>query len=226
MAFLATRFTPRHRNLGRRRRRVRAEAFAADLATVPFPVNNLEAEPVCAAHWHRILRRCIGGSANRLCSGGSTRNTLPARVPLLSVPPPCSLRGCRPSPPAAVAAVALVSASGVLGVGVSYLFRRGQEAWGSFCAGPRRPPGHARVGYLPWRGCGAAEHHHLLFRQHTGAGAASKQHRQQLPAASPKEKSYPVNRGAPVAAVVGPEVAGGSRGQRFRNVPEFARLIR
>src|ERR1035437_9349690 len=81
---------------------------------------------------HRRLR-------NRLCSGGSTRNTLPARVPLLSVPPRCSLRGYRPSPPAAVAAVVVVSASGVLGVGVSYLFRRGQEAWGSFCAGPRRP---------------------------------------------------------------------------------------
>ena len=74
--------------------------------------------------------------------------------------------------------------------------------------------GRARVGCLPWRGCGAAEHHHLLFRQHTGAGAASKQHRQQTPAASPKEKSYPVNRRAPVAAVVGPEVAGGSRGRR------------
>src|ERR1035437_6111856 len=44
------------------------------------------------------LARCIGGSVNRLCSGGSTRNTLPARVPLLSVPPRCSLRGCRPSP--------------------------------------------------------------------------------------------------------------------------------
>ena len=40
---------------------------------------------------------------------------------------------------AATAAVLLVSGAGVLGVGVSYLFRRGQEAWGSFCAGPRRP---------------------------------------------------------------------------------------
>ena len=49
--------------------------------------------------------------------------------------------------------------------------------------------GRARVGCLPWRGCGAAEHHHLLFRQHTGAGAASKQHRQQTPAASPTKKS-------------------------------------
>ena len=50
------------------------------------------------------LARCIGGSVNRLSSGGSTRNTLPARVPLLSVPPRCSLRGCRPPPPAALLA--------------------------------------------------------------------------------------------------------------------------
>src|ERR1017187_191458 len=54
MAFLATRFTPRHRNLGRRRRRVRAEAFAPDLATVPFLADNLEPEPVCVAYWRRI----------------------------------------------------------------------------------------------------------------------------------------------------------------------------
>ena len=39
-----------------------------------------------------------------------------------------------------------MSASGVLGVGVSYLFRRGQEAWGSFCAGPRRPSGPCAAG--------------------------------------------------------------------------------
>src|ERR1035437_6630281 len=45
-------------------------------------------------------------------------------------------------------------------------------------------------GWLPLGfSCGAAEHHHLLFRQHTGAGAASKQHRQQTPAASPTKKS-------------------------------------
>src|ERR1019366_9055257 len=54
MAFLATRFTPRHRNLGRRRRWVRAKAFAPDLATVPFLADNLEPEPVCVAYWRRI----------------------------------------------------------------------------------------------------------------------------------------------------------------------------
>src|ERR1039458_2075663 len=53
-AFLATRFTPRHRNLGRRRRGVRAKAFAPDLATVPFLADNLEPEPVCVAYWRRI----------------------------------------------------------------------------------------------------------------------------------------------------------------------------
>src|ERR1035437_5688121 len=78
------------------------------------------------------LGRCIGGSVNRLCSGGSTRNTLPARVPLLSVPPRCSLRGCRPSPPAAVAAVAVGAASAGLGVGGGpHFFRRCPEAGGS-----------------------------------------------------------------------------------------------
>ena len=54
MAFLATRFTPRHRNLGRRRRRVRAEEFAPDLATDPFLADNMEPEPVCVAYWRRI----------------------------------------------------------------------------------------------------------------------------------------------------------------------------
>src|ERR1017187_6549516 len=54
MAFLATRFPSRHRNLGRRRRGVRAKAFAPDLATVPFLADNLEPEPVCVAYWRRI----------------------------------------------------------------------------------------------------------------------------------------------------------------------------
>ena len=100
------------------------------------------------------MQRAKSGASrrHRLCSGGSTRNTLPARVPLLSVPPRCSLRGCRPSPPAAVAAVVPVPVPcATYRLPRSFaghfrrwrrglvFFRRCLEAGGSFCAGPRRP---------------------------------------------------------------------------------------
>jgi hypothetical protein len=70
-------------------------------------------------------------------------------------------------------------------------------------------------GWLPLGfSCGAAEHHHLLFSQHTGAGAAAQQHREQAPAASPRKKKHPGSPGRPVGGVAraAPGVAGGGRG--------------
>jgi hypothetical protein len=116
----------------------------------------------------------------------------------------CSLRGCRQSPPAAMAAVALVSASAVLGVGGGpHFFRRCPEAGGSFCAGPRRPSGPC-AGGCP--GCGLAVVVHQaavsprspLILQHTGgAGAAARQRRQQPSAASPERKTTQETRADP-----------------------------
>jgi hypothetical protein len=107
----------------------------------------------------------------------------------LGICPLALLQVCCPaSPLAAMAAVALVSASGVLGVGGGpHFFRRCQQ---ERCRASRLCAAGWCAGWLPLGfSCGAAEHHHLLFRQHTGAGAASKQHRQQTPAASPTKKS-------------------------------------
>src|ERR1039458_4545935 len=94
----------------------------------------------------------------------------------------CSVRGCRPSPLAAVVAVVVVAGSWWLVPCATYRlprsfagrFRRQRRGLLPVPARPgglgkflrRASPsflGRARVGCLPWRGRGAAEHHHLLF---------------------------------------------------------------
>src|ERR1019366_3659044 len=141
MAFLATRFTPSAQKSGAAKTLSSSQGVCGGLGGCLVsgrqPGSGARLCRPVAPH----LARCIGGSVNRLCSGGSTRNILPARVPLLSVPPPGSPRGCRPSPLATVVAVVLVSGSGVLGVGgvFSCFFPRCQEAGGTSCAGPRGP---------------------------------------------------------------------------------------
>src|ERR1035441_9236200 len=200
MAFLATRFTPRHRNLGRRRRRVRAKAFAPDLATVPFLADNLEPEPVCVAYWRRIW---VAASAAPQQTAPCVRRRLnteicPAKGPVavgagvlslvaVRLPRQPSWRGpdgwCR-APRTACRAVSsgAFAASG----GVSYFFRRCQQAGGSFCAGTRRPAPCA--GWLPaWPGCGPPPGRRFprsrSILQHTGVAASpsrSEEHTSEL----------------------------------------------
>src|ERR1019366_1016848 len=129
MAFLATRFTPSAQKSGAAKTLSSSQGVCGGLGGCLVsgrqPGSGARLCRPVAPH----LARCIGGSVNRLCSGGSTRKTLPARGPLLSVPPRCSLRGCPPPPPPALAAVVVVSASGVLGVGGGpHFFRRCREA--------------------------------------------------------------------------------------------------
>src|ERR1039458_9046820 len=107
------------------------------------------------------------------------------------------------------------------GGGLLLLPARGQQAGGSFCAGPRRPGPCA--GWLPpvawlWWSTG------LLFPAlplnspaHSSRGQP-RQHRQQAPAASPKKEKHLETPYRPVAAVARavPGVAVGSRGARCR----------
>ena len=123
-----------------------------------------------------------------LCVGG--RCGLPP-VPVLSPWLPSVASG---SPLGGV----LVSGSGVLGVGVSCLFPRCQEAGGSFCAGTRRPPGPCVGGCLPWRGfpcCGAPPGccfpRPRSILQHTGAGDSPSTTWQQALTASPQKEKLP-----------------------------------
>src|SRR5450756_2286625 len=172
MAFLATRFTPQHRKLGRRRRRVRAEVFAADLATVLFLADNLEPEPVCVTYWRRIWVAASAAPQQTVLRRLNTKHP-PGKGPFAVRAAPM-LSPWLPS-------VAPGSPGGG-GRGVGFRGARCRRrppllpalpgGPGKLPRGPRRPPGHARVGYLPWLGCGVAEHHHLLFLQHTGAGPA------------------------------------------------------
>src|ERR1039458_2439254 len=118
----------------------------------------------------------------------------------------CSLRDCRPSPPAALVTMVLVSASGMLGAsGVSYFFRRCQEAGGSFCAGPRRPSGPC-AGGCP-RGLAVAFQPCCCFKAlplnspALRAGASRQQHWQQPSAALLQKEKHPGSPGKPVAAV-------------------------
>src|ERR1017187_513813 len=99
------------------------------------------------------LGRCIGGSATdcNLCAPAAQHGNL-SRQGSGCCRCRCSLLGCRPSPrqpswrgpdgwcrAARTACRAGSSGAFAASGGVSCLFRRGQEAWGSFCAGPRRP---------------------------------------------------------------------------------------
>src|ERR1039458_7481753 len=101
-------------------------------------------------------------------------------------------------PPAAQVSSGAFAASG----GVSCLFRRGPGGQRSFCAEPRLLSCAVR-GWLPpvawlWRGCCAPPRccfpRTRSILRHTGAGAATRQHRQQAPAASPTKKSFPGKR--------------------------------
>ena len=102
--------------------------------------------------------------------------------------------------------------------GVSCLFLCCREVGGSFCAGPRRPSGPC-AGGCP-RGLAVVLHRVAVSR--APAKLCSTQEQEQppgntgnkLPQPPPKRKATLLNRRAPVAAVVGPEVAGGSRGRR------------
>src|ERR1035437_4796211 len=167
---------------------------------------------------HRRLR-------NRLCSGGSTRNTLPARVPLLSVPPRCSHRGCRPSPPAAVAAVVVVSSAVRRGPPAAQ-FRRALSppaAGSPTCSGAARRPGEvsapglavllgrarlaAPVAWL-WRSTGPPSPALPLNFSSTQEQDQPQQHRQRASRSLPQKRKHPGNPGRPVAAVAR---AGGRR---------------
>src|ERR1035437_5074021 len=119
------------------------------------------------------------------------------------------------SPAALLAAVVVVSASAVLGVGNGpHFFRRCQEGQGSFRAG--------LAVLLAMHGLATSRGLAVAWRSTTTCCFSStqeqdqpRQHRQQLPAASPTKKSTdPGTPCKPVAAVAraAPGVAGGSRG--------------
>jgi hypothetical protein len=123
------------------------------LATVPFLADNLEPEPVCVAYWRRIW--VVASAAPQQTATCVLRrlNTeiCPAKGPV-AVGAGVSLLGCRPSPrqpswrgpdgwcraPRTACRAVSPGAFAASG-GVSYFFRRCQQAGGSFCAGPRRP---------------------------------------------------------------------------------------
>jgi len=126
----------------------------------------------------------------------------------------------------------VVSASGVLGVGVSYLFRRGQEAWGSFCAGPRRPSWAVR-GLAASRGVAVAR------RSTTTCCFASTQEQEpppsntgnEPPAASPRKESTLETDGRPLPPLSGRKsrvvpVAVGMDGRACREGHRALRLCR
>ena len=151
--------------------------FAADLAAVPF----LADQPGSGASLCRLLApdlgRCIGGSATdcNLCAPAAQHGNL-SRQGSGCCRCRCSLLGCRPSPPAAVAAVVVVSASGVRCRGLLPVPAR-PGGRGKFLR--RASPsflGRARVGCLPWLGCGPTPGCYFprprSFLQHTGAGAS------------------------------------------------------
>src|ERR1039458_8112332 len=151
----------------------------------------------------------------------------------------CSVRGCRPSPLAAVVAVVVVAGSWWLVPCVTYRlprsfvgrFRRQRRVLLLVPARPgglgkflrRASPsflGRARVGCLPWLARGVAVFHHLLFpalplnspahRSRTSPGNTGNE----PPAASPKKEKHPGN---PVqtrcrCCRAAPGVAGGCRG--------------
>jgi hypothetical protein len=158
VAFLAARSPPQHRKLGRRRRRVRAEVFAPDLATVPFLADNLEPEPVCVAYWRRIwvaasaapqqtatcvLRRLnteICPAKGPVAVGAGVLSLIAFRRPRQ---PSWRWSWCRCRAPRTTCRAVSPGAFAASG-GVSCLFLCCREVGGSFCAGPRRPPGPVR----------------------------------------------------------------------------------
>src|ERR1017187_1695386 len=158
MAFLATRFPSRHRNLGRRRRGVRAKAFAADLATVPFLADNPEPEPVCVAYWRRIW---VAASAAPQQTATCVLRRLNTEI--------CPAKG-----PVAVGAgvlslVAVRLPGSPLGGGPDVRFRGARRFRRVLLLVPALPGGRrkflrraspswagAPVGCHRWRGCGAA----------------------------------------------------------------------
>jgi hypothetical protein len=185
MALLATWFTPRHRNLGRRRRRVRAEAFAADLATVPLLAGNLEPEPVCVAHWRRIWVAASAAPQQTATCVLQRINTdmCPAKGPV-AVGCRRSLHGCPPSPPAAVAAVVLMTPVGAAPTSLA-------RPAGLCSASRLRGPGPCASWLPAWPGCGVGVvlHRAAVSRsilQHTGAGDSPSTTWRQPSATSPE----------------------------------------
>jgi hypothetical protein len=108
----------------------------------------------------------------------------------------CSLRGCRPSPPAAVAAVVVVSSAVRRGPPPARLpgSRWQQHGLPTFSGADGRTlpclsasrscPCSGGCPRVAWRSTTTC-----CFSSTRGTGAAARQHRQQLPAASPTKKS-------------------------------------
>src|ERR1035437_2642515 len=153
MAFLATRLPLGTGSWGGEDAEFEPRRFAADLATVPFLADTWKQSPSVSpavaafGSLHRWLHQQTAVYVLRrlnteMCPAKGPVAVGAGVLSLVAVRLPGSPLGggpdgwCR-APRTACRAVSsgAFAASG----GVSCLFRRGQEAWGSFCAGPRRP---------------------------------------------------------------------------------------
>src|ERR1017187_513815 len=208
MAFLATRFPSRHRNLGRRRRGVRAKAFAPDLATVPFLADNLEPEPVCVAYWRRIWVAASAAPQQTATCVLRRLNTeiCPAKGPVAVGAGVLSLVAVRlPGSPLGGVLMAGAVRHGPPAAQVRRALSPPAAGSPAYSGAARRPgevsaPGLAVLlgpcaGWLPrlWPGCGAPPGCRFprsrSILQHTGQGASPGNTGNEPPAASPRKES-------------------------------------